>query len=212
MNYIDNFNEKIVGSDEVGVGDYFGPLVVAAVMIPEKNLDKILELGIKDSKLLTDSKINEIADKSKTLVLYSVKWLEPFSYNESFEKYKNFNILKTLLHNQSHAKLNNKNTIHIIDGFCSKENYSNYLKKIETNEPKIENVILKQKAESEYIQVALAAILARQEFLKWFKDQEKEFGTLPLGANQHVKDKVLQIKKAYGTEGLKKLTKMHFKI
>ncbi len=181
-------------------------------MIPKKNLDKVLSLGIKDSKLLSDNQIEQITNKAKPLVLYSVKWLEPFGYNESFDKYKNFNVLKTLLHNQVHAKLNNKDTIHIIDGFCSKENYSKYLKQLDKKDPKIENVSLKQKAESDYIQVALAAILARQEFLGWFEDQKAEFGTLPLGANQHVKDKVLEIKNLYGNDGLKKLTKMHFKI
>ena len=41
-----------IGTDESGKGDFFGPLVIAGVLVDEKNAQHFLNLGIKDSKKL----------------------------------------------------------------------------------------------------------------------------------------------------------------
>lgn len=41
-----------IGSDEVGTGDYFGPIVVTASFVDKKMMSKLYELGVRDSKKL----------------------------------------------------------------------------------------------------------------------------------------------------------------
>ena len=49
-----------VGSDEVGTGDYFGPIVVTASYVTRENIDFLLELGVKDSKKMSDVEIKKV--------------------------------------------------------------------------------------------------------------------------------------------------------
>lgn len=56
-----------IGSDEVGTGDYFGPIVVTSTYVSKNDIDFVESLGIKDSKKIDDNKILNIA--AKTLLL-----------------------------------------------------------------------------------------------------------------------------------------------
>jgi len=67
---------KICGIDEAGRGPVIGPLVMAAVLIEEKDEPKLRKIKVKDSKLLTPkqrtalfSKIIKIAKKHKIIVV-----------------------------------------------------------------------------------------------------------------------------------------------
>ena len=52
------------GIDESGKGDLFGPLVVAGVYVDEDSADRLVEIGVRDSKTITaDKKVNELADE-----------------------------------------------------------------------------------------------------------------------------------------------------
>ena len=53
----------IIGTDESGKGDYFGPLVSAGVYVDEQSVKDLIEYGIKDSKKLSDSKNLELAQE-----------------------------------------------------------------------------------------------------------------------------------------------------
>jgi ribonuclease HII len=59
----------VSGVDEAGRGSVLGPLVVAGVSIDEKDLPKLVELGVKDSKLLSPQKRETFAEKIRDLVL-----------------------------------------------------------------------------------------------------------------------------------------------
>ena len=61
-----------IGTDESGKGDYFGSLVIAGVMIDENNREKFINLGIKDSKKLTDSVIKKYAAEIKNNSIFSI--------------------------------------------------------------------------------------------------------------------------------------------
>ena len=54
-------NCSSVGSDEVGTGDYFGPIVVTASYVKLEDVSFLEKLGVTDSKKLTDEKIKKIA-------------------------------------------------------------------------------------------------------------------------------------------------------
>ena len=55
------FNQDQAGSDEVGTGDYFGPVVVAACIVPKEKRALLKSLGIQDSKQIDDAKIRKLA-------------------------------------------------------------------------------------------------------------------------------------------------------
>ncbi len=50
-----------IGTDEVGKGDYFGPLVVGGAIANEAQAKKLQGLGVKDSKALSDTTIENLA-------------------------------------------------------------------------------------------------------------------------------------------------------
>ena len=56
-----------IGTDESGKGDFFGPLVIAGVLADEKSAQYFRELGIKDSKKLSDKKMLMLAAEIKKL-------------------------------------------------------------------------------------------------------------------------------------------------
>ena len=89
-----NFTGKPrIGLDESGKGDYFGPLVIGAVFVDERTEDKLIDLGVRDSKLLTDNRLQEMAEEIKALCPHFVVPIEPKRYNELYAKVKNLNRL-----------------------------------------------------------------------------------------------------------------------
>jgi len=56
-----------IGLDESGQGDYFGPLVIGAVYVDEQTEDKLIALGVRDSKLLTDNRMLAMAEEIKVM-------------------------------------------------------------------------------------------------------------------------------------------------
>ncbi|EIN14993.1 Ribonuclease HII [Mycoplasmopsis agalactiae 14628] len=194
-------NKSIIGVDEVGVGDYFGPLCACAVFIDAKNVAKVAQLGIKDSKKLSDKKIKELALKLKNskLISYSLAHLNPSGYNKLNKNY-NANILKMFVHlkaiNSLTAKLNNYKYDYIfIDKYASAENMLKYYNELVlinnwANFKEINgDVLIANKAESHSISVAAASILARDHFLTLIAKMNEEYNTIfPLGAGSKVSE------------------------
>ncbi len=50
----------IIGVDESGKGDFFGPLVIAALLAPDDRIPELTALGVRDSKKLTDKRMAQI--------------------------------------------------------------------------------------------------------------------------------------------------------
>ena len=96
-----------VGSDEVGTGDYFGPIVVTAAFVDIKNKLHLQELGVKDSKRLTDEKIRELAPILIKEVPHCTYIVSAKEYNKNM--IFNMNKVKAILHNKVLTKLINEN-------------------------------------------------------------------------------------------------------
>ena len=91
---ITNFTGRArIGLDESGKGDYFGPLVIGAVYVDEQTEDKLIALGVRDSKLLTDKRMLAMAEDIKALCPHFVVPIEPKRYNELYAKVQNLNRL-----------------------------------------------------------------------------------------------------------------------
>ena len=92
---------SVVGSDEVGTGDYFGPITVVAAYAKKEQLTLLKEIGVQDSKNLKDSQIVEIAKLIKDIVPFSLLTCDNPKYNTLQAKGMSQGKMKALLHNQS---------------------------------------------------------------------------------------------------------------
>ena len=94
------YNSSSIGSDEVGTGDYFGPIVVTASYVSKDNINFLEELGVKDSKKMTDEKILEIVPEIIKKIPYESIILSNKEYNEKYSQDLNMNKIKAVLHNK----------------------------------------------------------------------------------------------------------------
>ena len=212
--HVDNTVIKaIIGTDEVGTGDFFGGIVVAGAMVAKENIAYVKQLGVRDSKELTDHKITQIAPLIEERVPHYFYYLDNLKYNYLVTQYKlNMNHIKSLMHNT--VILNMKKIVPnydaiIIDGFTSQANYFNYLK-MEKNVA--EDAILEEKAENKYLSVACASIIARYEFLKQLDELSNKTGyELPKGAGRPVDAVIKRIYVEKGLNYFKNIAKTNFK-
>ena len=98
-----------IGSDEVGTGDYFGPIVVTASYVSKDNIDFLLDLGVKDSKKLTDQQILKIVPSIIKKIPYQTFILRNEEYNNHKNNNINMNQMKAILHNKVLYELKQKN-------------------------------------------------------------------------------------------------------
>lgn len=206
------YNSTSIGSDEVGTGDYFGPIVVTATYVKKEDIPYLEELGVKDSKKLDDSKILEVVPKIIKKIPYSSLVLNNKDYNNTYGENFNMNKIKAVLHNKVLVDLTNKypNTDYVIvDEFANKYVYFNYLK--ETNNV-YRNITFLTKGETRSLAVACASMISRYIFINEFNKLSKSIDmTLPKGASNLVDNVGIEIVKKYGFDKLKEIAKLNFK-
>ena len=212
-NFIDPkiYNSSSIGSDEVGTGDYFGPIVVTAAYVDKENINWLEELGVKDSKKLTDDKIMEIVPQIIKKIPYETLVFSNKEYNEKYNDDLNMNKIKAILHNKVLYKLSstyNSDYI-IVDEFAKKYVYFSYLKEIPNV---VKNITFFTKGEDKHLSVACASLISRYIFIKEFdKLGESVDEFLPKGASDKVDEIGLKIVKKYGFDKLKSIAKINFK-
>lgn len=201
--------EKYIGTDESGKGDFFGPLVVAGVQVDNTNKQKFIDLGIKDSKKLDDKKILILANQIKANAVHSVIVMTPIKYNELYNNFKNLNKLLAWGHARAIENILEKSPCNyaLADKFGDESLIKNALMQ------KGKNIILNQMVRAEAdIAVAAASVLARAEFVKRMQELENKY-ELPLskGASSKVVEQAKEYVRTYSFERLNEVAKMHFK-
>ncbi|WP_026693709.1 ribonuclease HIII [Peribacillus kribbensis] len=205
---------SLIGSDEVGTGDYFGPMTVVAVYAAKEHHPLLKELGVRDSKNLKDPQILEIGEQLKHAVPYSLLVLDNPKYNEKQAGGMSQGKMKALLHNQAIRKVLEKVQPAepegvLIDQFAQPEVFFNYLKGAKKFQAS--NTYLSTKAEGLHLGVAAASILARYAFVKHFDLLSQRAGfTLPKGAGPAVDEAAAKLIAAKGEGALWEYTKVHF--
>lgn len=202
-----------IGSDEVGTGDYFGPIIVTSALVNKKDIPFLEELGVKDSKKLTDDRIKEIAPQIIKKITHTIVILNNADYNKHYSKEINMNKIKAVLHNKALSLLLKKDHIKydliIIDQFVNQTKYYQYL---ETAPHLIKNLTFVTQAESKCLSVACASIISRYLFLKEMKKLSLGLKiTLPKGAGEKVDQVAKEIISKYGIDKLKDIAKLNFK-
>lgn len=201
-----------IGSDEVGTGDYFGPIVVTASYVNIKDIDYLKSIKVADSKKLTDDQIRKIAPEIIKKIKYKSLILTNKEYNEKHSKDINMNKIKAIMHNNALYSLKNeiKDELDyiIIDEFTKEKKYYEYISEIPN---KLTNITFMTKAEDKNLAVASSSIISRYIFLEEFdKICDKYHLPLAKGAGPQV-DKIGQeLVEKYGKDVLKDVAKLNF--
>ncbi len=199
-----------IGSDEVGTGDFFGPVIVVASYVKFTDLARLEELGVTDSKKMSDEHILEIGPTLIKEFPYSALTLENAKYNELYAKGENLNSIKAKMHNRALLNLKAKfpDSKPYQDQFAEPGLYYSYLK-YETDI--LGGITFKTKGELSFPSVALASVIARYAFLERMKKMSEKYSfTFPFGAGSSVDEKAKEFTKRYGYDELKNVAKMNF--
>lgn len=203
-------DSELIGTDESGKGDYFGPLVIAGVYADAETKKKLKEIGAADSKTLSDSRIHKLAEEITEICKYSVVIIGNKRYNELYSEIENLNKLLAW----GHAQVI-ENLLEIVDcgnvlsdQFGSPDLIKNALLE------KGRNINLEQRHRAEEnVVVAAASILARNEYVKAMNKLSEEYGMeFPKGSSSVVTEAAKEFVLLHGKEKLLEVAKLHFVI
>lgn len=207
--FCDILENPMIGVDESGKGDYFGPLVIAGVYADKEKKIALQKLGVMDSKALTDKKISELARQIKELCEYDIVTVGNESYNKMYHNINNLNKLLAW----GHAR--------VIENMLGKVKCEYALSDQFGNESFIKSALMEKGREikleqrprgEQNIVVAAASILARNEFVVKMEEISEAYGMVfPKGAGQGTLKVARDFVSRYGKENLTKVSKLHFK-
>ncbi|MEZ6002933.1 MAG: ribonuclease HIII [Planctomycetota bacterium] len=194
-----------VGSDEAGKGDYFGPLVVAAVRLEPEFASKMDEGGVMDSKRLTDSRALELGVALRSLVPFCVVRVDPAEYNKRYPTYPGLNTFLADLHAEAIRGVVQPGDRVLVDRFAAEVVMKRALRGLD--------IRLEQATKAERNPaVAAASVLARQEFLLGLAELSERFGVdLHKGAGRPTDDSGVRFVREHGMQALNEVAKLHFK-
>ncbi len=204
---------SIIGTDEAGTGDYFGPITVAAAYVSKEHIRELENMGIRDSKTIRDPQILILGKKITSMIPYSLLVLKNEKYNSLQQKGMSQGKMKAMLHEQAinHllAKLEgDKPEGILIDQFCEPDIYFRHTA---TNGKREVPLYFSTKAESISTAVAAASVIARYAFLKHMDLLSEQAGmTIPKGASLKVDEAAAVFIAKKGESELNTFAKLHF--
>ncbi len=205
-------NSTQIGSDEVGVGDFFLGFYVVASLLDNEDIKYIDSLGVRDSKKITDSKIEEIGPLLLKKIKKHAICISPNKLQEYKDKNLSTHVILAKAHNFCHQELIKKYHVSksvpiYIDQFEQEKNYLKYSSTTITNP-----IIFKTKGESYYPSIATSSVIARYLFLEDWKKMNEYFNVeIPKGASASVDKIYKQLIKTYGQEKVDPYVKRFFR-
>lgn len=214
IDYSKYYHCSSIGSDEVGTGDYFGPIVVTSCYVNKNDIPFLESLGIRDSKKINDEKILKVAPEIAKKIKYKSIILSNQEYNEKYNNVdNNINKIKAIMHNKVLWKMVHEENLQydyiIVDEFAREARYYDYIK--DSNNIQ-KGITFMTKAEDKNLAVACASVISRYIFIKEFdKLSDSLHIPLPKGAGPSVDDIGKEVIEKYGKEKLKEIAKLNFK-
>ncbi len=198
-------DEPIIGSDECGKGDYFGPLVVAAVRLETGQSLKLRASGVRDSKTLSDESALRLGGALRAICPHAVARLDPEEYNAIHRRPGQLNAMLADLHARVIRELHRPGIHVLVDQFASEELMRKRLADLDLS--------LEQRPRAEAVPaVAAASVIAREEFLLALRDLSERYGVdLHKGAGEPVDRVARRFVELHGREALGRVAKLHFK-
>lgn len=199
----------IIGVDESGKGDFFGPLVIGGVLISAEDLPCFEEWGVRDSKKISDNKIKLLAEKIKNRCKHNLVVINPEKYNQMYSKIKNLNKLLGWGHARVIENILAENMA--VAAISDKFGHDRFISDRLLEEGKKITMIQKVRGEA-HPAVAAASILARAEFLRRMYMMSTQYQVeFPRGASAKVDDTGKKLIVDHGRSFLGKVSKLHFK-
>jgi len=204
-----------IGTDESGKGDYFGPMVVAGVLLDETAKHRLEPIGIKDSKQLTDRQCRDIAEQIRKACArrYCEVVIPPERYNSLYAEFvregKNLNHLLAWGHARAIETLLEETECPraVADQFGAES----YIKSRLMGRGKTIRLTQLHRGER-YMAVAAASILARDRFLEYLSRLSETFSEpLPKGAAGTVIETGNRLVQKHGEQVLTRVAKLHHK-
>lgn len=200
---------RVIGIDESGKGDFFGPLVIAAFLSDESEDDRLRSLGVRDSKKISAGRIVSIAADLQRNYPHSVVVIGPAKYNELYKKIRNLNRLLAWGHARAIENILEEASADkavsdkfadpsVVERACMEKGRAIHLEQIVRGES--------------VLQVAAASIIARATFVRQMEALSAKYGVvLPKGASNLVDAAGRQLVAKFGPEVLAQVAKVHFK-
>lgn len=202
-------HSRVIGVDESGKGDFFGPLVVAACLASDDEIPDLLAMGVRDSKKIAEKKLLSIDDVLRNQYCHALVVVPPEEYNRRYNTIRNLNKLLASCHAEAITAClkQGEADFAVSDKFGKDERLVTAMFDIQCTLP------LRQVVRGESIaQVAAASIIARAEFVRQMSQLSSEAGVeLPKGAAPHVDSAGRKVVALHGPSMLEKVAKIHFK-
>jgi ribonuclease HIII len=194
-----------VGSDECGKGDYFGPLVVAAVRLGPGDSQKLRAAGVRDSKTMSDETAMRLGGALRATCAHAVARLDPDKYNATHNRPGHLNAMLADLHAQVIRELAEPGIRVVVDQFASEKLMQERLSGLD--------IRLEQRPRAEVVPaVAAASVIAREEFLVALRELSERFAVdLHKGAGDPVDRAARRFITLHGRDALVHVAKLHFK-
>ena len=200
-----------IGTDEVGKGDYFGPLVTAGVLVTAEIAHELERIGVKDSKLLSDTTVANKASQIRKVCgskRFRIVIIPPLRYNILIREMRNVNRLLGWAHARAIEDLltNGEScSLAVADQFGDPA----YIRDSLMARGKQIELLQTPKAERD-IAVAAASILARDTFLRKRDELSRAYGVdFPKGSS-NVIEFGKRLVDDHGPEILPNVAKLHF--
>jgi ribonuclease HII len=171
----------IAGVDEAGRGPVIGPLVIAGVLFKENDLPKLVNLGVKDSKLLSPQKRETLAVQIRELALkWHIVLLSPAEIDRVVESKRKLHKLNRL-EAQAMARVITvlkPDVVYVDASDILADRFEEHIAENLSFSPKI---ISEHKADITYPVVSAASIIAKVERDKVISQLQKKHGNMGCG-------------------------------
>jgi len=194
-----------VGSDECGKGDFFGPLVVAAVRLDARQSRGVRDACVRDSKTLSDESALRLGGALRGTVPYAIARLDPDEYNRTHQRPGHLNAMLADLHARAIREVHQPGVRVVIDQFGPESLMRERLRSLD--------IVLEQRPRAEVVPaVAAASLIAREEFLTALRELSERFAVdLHKGAGEPADVAARRFVALHGRDALVHVAKVHFK-
>jgi ribonuclease HIII len=200
---------RVIGVDEAGKGDFFGSLVIAALLAPDDDLRSLAEIGVRDSKQIAPKRLLVIDERLRAHYPHVLVIIPPVEYNRRWKESRNLNKLLAEGHAEAIDRLvkEHRADLAVCDKFGKRDLIEQALARRGCS------VDVEQIERGESIpQVGAASILARAGFVREMERLSGEIGfELPKGAAPLVDRAGRRLVIEQGTDVLQQVAKVHFK-
>jgi ribonuclease HIII len=202
--------DDVIGVDESGKGDYFGPLCIAGVFVNPELTATLQALGVKDSKQLTGKQIISLNPAIQEACPYTVVVLNNLVYNDVYGKFPNLNNILAWGHGRVIENMVGQvKCPHVL---CDQFGHQSLIQNALILRG-IDVTLLQRHRAEDNIAVAAASILARAAYLKSMDElQDKYKMKFPRGCPPEAYAVRAQFIEKFGEERLGEVAKLHFKI